>query len=75
MYEIKLLQINLGHRRAASYDLQLRTNKLKDFITLVQEPWISRGGVKGLNNHHKMIVAPAGDKPRAMSAACPLTRP
>ena len=35
MYELKLLQLNLGHRRAASYDLQLRTRNMKDFIALI----------------------------------------
>ena len=67
MYETTLLQINLGHRRAASYDLQLRTRDLKSFGVLIQEPWVVRNKVVGLSNVHKLIVASCEDKnpPRA----------
>ena len=68
MYKIKLFQINLGHRRAAAFDLQLRTNGLSDFIALVQEPWVAKNAVRGLNNHHRKVVAsnPPEGPPRAL---------
>ena len=68
MYELKLLQINLGHRRAASIDLQLRTNGLDDFICLVQEPWYHKNAVRGLNNQHRRLVATSSvdGPPRAL---------
>ena len=63
LYETVLLQINLGHRRAASYDLQLRTGKLKKgFIVLAQEPWIVRGRPVGLDTSKKVIIANCGDE-------------
>ena len=56
-YELKLFQINLGKRRAASYDLELRTRNLKQFIVLAQEPWMVRGKPAGLNGQHKWLHA------------------
>ena len=46
----------------------MRTNKMKDFIVLAQEPWVARKAVRGLNNQHTKIVASAsgGEPPRAM---------
>ena len=60
-FESTILQINLGHRRAASYDLQLRTRKMARFIALLQEPWLVRGKMVGLSSQHKTIIAPSND--------------
>ena len=68
MYETTVFQINLGHRRAASCDLQLRTNEMADFIALIQEPWMVRGKMVGLNSSHKKIVANCDNKTPARAA-------
>ena len=66
-FEIDLFQINLGHRRAAAFDLQMRTNRARDFISLVQEPWFAKRAVRGLNSSHRQIITPVVDPvPRAM---------
>ena len=66
MFESTIFQINLGHRRAASYDLQLRTKDMTRFIAMVQEPWIVKGKIAGLSGH-KTIMALCDSKtpPRA----------
>lgn len=61
VYESFLFQINLGKRRAASYDLQLRTQSLGRFIVLAQEPWMVRGRPAGLNPQHRKLVAACDD--------------
>ena len=67
LYELKILQLNLGHRRAASYELQGRTGSLKRFICLLQEPWVLRNQIKGLDNQHSKIVTKLSEAPpRAM---------
>lgn len=44
--ELKILQANLRHSRAASAVLTLR---MRDFdVALVQEPWVSKGKIMGL---------------------------
>ena len=60
-FESTLFQINLGHRRAASYDLQLRVRKMSQFIALIQEPWLVKGKMVGLSNVHKKIMAMCDD--------------
>ena len=56
-YELDLLQINAGKRRTAAYDIQLRTRDLKNFILLVQEPWMVGGKPACLDTQHPMIYA------------------
>ena len=56
-YELKLFQINLGKRRAASYDLNLRTRNLDLFIVLAQEQWMVGGKPAGLDGQHKWLHA------------------
>ena len=63
MYELKLLQLNLGHRRAASYDLQLRTSVMDRFICILQEPWVVRNRVRGLDGQHRQIVTTLSEAP------------
>ena len=65
MYESVLFQINTGHRRAAAYDLQLRTSQLDSFVCLIQEPWVVRGRPAGLDSQHNRIIANCGDKTNA----------
>ena len=67
-YESSLFQINLGKRRAASYNLVLRTRSLKQFIILAQEPWMVKGKPAGLDvQHTKMYANCSEEKPtRAM---------
>ena len=63
-YESRLFQINAGKRRAASYDIQLRTKELRGFIVLVQEPWMVKGLPSGLEGQHKKLYATCDqDKP------------
>ena len=40
-------QINLHHSQVASINLEAETKHLKNFIALVQEPWINRGTICG----------------------------
>ena len=56
-YELNLFQVNTGKRRAAAYDLQLRTSELNSFILLIQEPWMVRGRPAGLDGQHPSVYA------------------
>ena len=60
-YESSLFQINMGKRRAAAYDLVLRTRKMKRFVVLAQEPWMVRGKPAGLDSQHRRFYANCGD--------------
>ena len=63
-FESSLFQINLGKRRAAAYNLQVRTRDMKRFIALIQEPWMVKGKPAGLEGQHALIYANcAEDKP------------
>ena len=57
-YELRLFQINLGKRRAASYDLVLRTRDLDLFIVLAQEQWMVGGRVKWKEVRKEPLRAP-----------------
>jgi len=61
---IKEVQINLHHSRAA-YALMCR-KLLADNITvvLIQEPWLFRGKIRGLQCKGDTIISPNCDNPR-----------
>ena len=56
-YESRLFQVNAGKRRAATYDIQLRTKELSTFVVLIQEPWMVRGLPAALDSQHNKLFA------------------
>ena len=56
-FESKLFQVNAGKRRAATYDIQLRTKDLSTFVVLIQEPWMVRGLPVALDAQHQKLFA------------------
>jgi len=46
---LRITQINLQQCKEASSVLNHRLNKMQTDLALVQEPWIYKKGIKGLN--------------------------
>ena len=46
---LRITQINLQHCKEASTVLNHRLHKMQTDLALVQEPWIYKKGIKGLN--------------------------
>jgi ribonuclease HI len=67
-----VLQINLHHSVAATTELSKRTEHMETFVALVQEPWIVKGGIRGLSK--RGLHSYGGPKPRACILASPNLR-
>ncbi|XP_044759169.1 uncharacterized protein LOC123316922 [Coccinella septempunctata] len=64
--DIYVTQINLQHCIAATDILRLRLIKLHKFLTLIQEPWIRGGEVRGLSfKGGRLFFSPKDTNPRA----------
>jgi len=46
---LRITQINLQHCKEANSVLNHRLHKMQTDLALVQEPWIYKEGIKGLN--------------------------
>lgn len=48
--QIRLVQINLNHSKSASENLLIYLNTNNIDVSLIQEPWVNKGKVKGLEH-------------------------
>jgi hypothetical protein len=62
IHNIKFVQINLHHSKAASANLCQLIAEGKVDIALIQEPWVYKGQVRGLTNSRGTIYAVAPSK-------------
>ena len=63
---IKIIQINLQHCKEATAVLCGQLNQLHSGIALIQEPYLYKGGVRGLNiKGSTLIYDRSADRPRA----------
>jgi ribonuclease HI len=65
---MEFIQINLQHNKEATATLSRILNGLHSFISLIQEPYLVKGVVRGLNQKNTKILA-VGPRPRACIAA------
>ena len=68
MTGVDFTQINLHHSKGASAVLARRLSAMHTAISLIQEPWLVRGGIRGLAGYGKIHKAPGEVKPRACVA-------
>jgi len=61
---IKVVQINLHHSRAASALMCKKLLVDNIDVALIQEPWLSRGKIRGLRCKGSSIISPNCDNPR-----------
>lgn len=66
-HNIRYVQINLKHSKNASDNLLLFMNENKINIAFIQEPWINKSAVKGLNNKNFNLFYNRGSKGRPRS--------
>ena len=64
--DLKILQVNLQHSRAATANLRTTFRAGRFDIALVQEPWVYQGAVRGLSSLGADVIYNIGDPgPRA----------
>ncbi|KAJ3666063.1 hypothetical protein Zmor_001518 [Zophobas morio] len=57
LQQINFIQINLQHRRTATTVLCCRLDKMQNTIAIIQEPWIVKSRIAGLNNLNGTVVS------------------
>jgi ribonuclease HI len=65
---MEITQINLQHCKEATATLGRLQNGLHTFISLIQEPYLAKGKIRGLHQKDSVILA-AGPRPRACITA------
>ncbi|XP_043467491.1 uncharacterized protein LOC122501807 [Leptopilina heterotoma] len=66
--EIHCTQINLHHCKGASAILAKSLTKMQTAFAFIQEPWVFKGRIRGLNGCGKLVSSPQEPVPRADSA-------
>ncbi|XP_036148374.1 uncharacterized protein LOC118647462 [Monomorium pharaonis] len=65
---VGFIQINLHHSKGASAVLARRQAGVHTAISLIQEPWLVRGCIRGLAGCGRLFRSPQEDRPRACVA-------
>ncbi|XP_055855985.1 uncharacterized protein LOC129919160 [Episyrphus balteatus] len=68
--ELKILQINLHHSKAATANLVYLMESRQYDVALIQEPWVVRGNIKGLHSKELLLYKSNLDSQNSNPRTC-----